>query len=62
MAGDKRLVRQLGSSHADSFQVHGDRWNPGAVGYWGLFMLATRFEPQPKEVVQHIGTVKIRKQ
>ncbi len=32
------------------------------LGYWGLFMLATRFEPQPKEVVQPIGTVKIRKQ
>ena len=33
-----------------------------ALGYWGLFVLATRFEPQPKEIVQPIGTVKIRKQ
>lgn len=32
------------------------------LGYWSLFMLATRFEPQPREVVQPIGTVKIRKQ
>lgn len=30
--------------------------------YAGLFMLATRFEPQPREVVEPIGTVKIRKQ
>jgi hypothetical protein len=30
------------------------------LGYWSLFVLATRFEPQPKEVVQPIGTVKIR--
>lgn len=34
----------------------------GAAGYWGLFVLATRFEPQPQESVQQIGTVKIRKQ
>lgn len=34
----------------------------GAVGYWSLFMLATRFEPQSQESVQQIGTVKIRKQ
>jgi len=33
-----------------------------AAGYWGLFMLATHFEPQPQETVQQIGTVKIRKQ
>ena len=32
------------------------------LGYWGLFMLATRFEPHPREVVEPIGTVKIRKQ
>lgn len=32
------------------------------VGYWGLFLLATRFEPQPREIVDPIGTVKIRKQ
>ncbi len=30
------------------------------VGYWGLFMLASRFEPAPKEVVQPIGNLKIR--
>ena len=30
------------------------------IGYWGLFVLATRFEPVPKEVVQPIGNVKIR--
>lgn len=33
-----------------------------AVAYGCLFMLATRFEPQPREVVEPIGTVKIRKQ
>jgi hypothetical protein len=33
-----------------------------ATGYWALFMLATRFEPQQQETVQQIGTVKIRKQ
>ena len=33
-----------------------------AAGYWGMFLLATRFEPQPQEAVQSIGTVKIRKQ
>ncbi len=32
------------------------------LAYWGLFVLATRFEPQPREVVEPIGTVKIRKQ
>lgn len=32
------------------------------LGYWGLFFLATHFEPQPREVVEPIGTVKIRKQ
>ncbi len=32
------------------------------LGYWGLLVLGTRFEPQPKEVVDPIGTVKIRKQ
>ena len=32
------------------------------LGYWGLFVLATRYEPQPREVVEPIGTVKIRKQ
>jgi hypothetical protein len=32
------------------------------AGYWALFMLATRFEPQQQETVQQIGTVKIRKQ
>ena len=30
------------------------------VAYWGLFVLATRFEPAPKEVVQPIGNLKIR--
>lgn len=30
------------------------------IVYWGLFVLATRFEPAPKEVVQPIGNVKIR--
>ena len=33
-----------------------------AAGYWGLFVLATQFEPHPQEVTQSIGTVKIRKQ
>ena len=33
-----------------------------AAGYGGLFLLATKFEPQPQEVTQSIGTVKIRKQ
>lgn len=32
------------------------------VGYWALFVLATRYEPQPREIVDPIGTVKIRKQ
>lgn len=32
------------------------------LGYWGLFVLATKFEPNPREVVEPIGTVKIRKQ
>ncbi len=32
------------------------------VGYWTLFVLATRFEPSPKEVVEPIGSLKIRKQ
>jgi hypothetical protein len=32
------------------------------LAYWGLFVLATRFEPSPKEVVEPIGTLKIRKQ
>lgn len=32
------------------------------IGYWGLFMLATKFEPTPKEVVEPIGNLKIRKQ
>ncbi len=30
------------------------------LAYWSLYLLATRFEPQPKEVVQPIGNVKIR--
>ena len=34
----------------------------GAVIYGGLYLLATRFEPQPQEVTQPIGSVKIRKQ
>jgi ABC-type transporter Mla subunit MlaD len=37
----------------------------GAVagfGYWSLYLLATRFEPQPREVVEPIGNVKIKKQ
>jgi hypothetical protein len=33
-----------------------------AVCYWGLHLLATQFEPQPREVTHSIGTVKIRKQ
>ena len=33
-----------------------------AAGYSGLYVLATQFEPQPREVTQPIGTVKIRKQ
>ncbi len=32
------------------------------IGYWALFVLATRFEPSPREVVEPIGTLKIRKQ
>ncbi len=32
------------------------------LGYWALLMLATRFEPEPREIVDPIGTVKIRKQ
>lgn len=34
----------------------------GAAGYGGLFLLATKFEPQPQEVTKPIGSVKIRKQ
>lgn len=30
------------------------------IGYWTLFLLATRFEPEPREVVQPIGNLKIR--
>ena len=30
------------------------------VAYWSMFVLATYFEPSQKEVVQSIGTVKIR--
>ena len=33
-----------------------------AAGYGGLYLLATQFEPQPREVTQPIGNVKIRKQ
>jgi hypothetical protein len=33
-----------------------------AVCYWGLHLLATKFEPQPREVTHSIGSVKIRKQ
>lgn len=33
-----------------------------AIGYGGLYVLATQFEPQPKEVTQPLGNVKIRKQ
>lgn len=32
------------------------------VAYWSLYLLATRFEPEPREVTQPIGSVKIRKQ
>lgn len=32
-----------------------------AIGYGGLYVLANNFEPQPKEVTQPIGNVKIRK-
>lgn len=34
----------------------------GAAGYGGLFLLATKFEPEPQEVSKPIGNVKIRKQ
>ena len=33
-----------------------------AAGYGALYVLATKFEPQPQEVTQPIGSVKIRKQ
>ena len=33
-----------------------------AAGYGGLYLLATRFEPNPQEVTYPIGNVKIRKQ
>lgn len=32
------------------------------VGYWALYLLATRFEPQPREIVEPIGNVKIKNQ
>ncbi len=32
------------------------------LGYWGLYVLATQFEPQPEEVTRSIGSVKIRRQ
>lgn len=32
-----------------------------AIGYGGLYILANHFEPQPKEVTQPLGNVKIRK-
>ncbi len=34
----------------------------GAAGYGGLFLLATKFEPEPQDVSKPIGNVKIRKQ
>jgi hypothetical protein len=33
-----------------------------ATTYAGLYVLATKFEPKPKEVQYSIGTLKIRKQ
>lgn len=33
-----------------------------AIGYAGLYVLANNFEPEPKEVTQPLGNVKIRKQ
>jgi hypothetical protein len=33
-----------------------------AIGYGGLYLLAYKFEPQPKEVTQPLGNLKIRKQ
>lgn len=33
-----------------------------AIGYGGLYVLAYQFEPQPKEVTQPLGNLKIRKQ
>lgn len=33
-----------------------------AIGYGGLYVLAHHFEPEPKDVVQPLGNVKIRKQ
>lgn len=34
----------------------------GAAGYGGLYVLASKFEPEPKEVTQPLGNLKIRKQ
>ena len=33
-----------------------------AIGYGGLYLLATQFEPEPREVAQPVPGVKIRKQ
>ena len=33
-----------------------------AAVYGGLYLLATQFEPQPREVTRSIGSVKIHKQ
>jgi hypothetical protein len=30
------------------------------IGYWALFLLATRLEPEQREIVQPIGNLKIR--
>jgi len=32
-----------------------------AIGFGGLYVLATQFEPQPREVTQQLPGVKIRK-
>ena len=34
----------------------------GAAGYGALYLLATKFEPNPQEVTHPFGNVKIRKQ
>lgn len=34
----------------------------GVIAYAGLYVLATQFEPMPREVTQPLGNVKIKKQ
>lgn len=31
------------------------------IGFGGLYLLATQFEPQPREITQQMPAVKIRK-